>query len=65
MAHAIFYMHQTSGVCAVMCTCDHTHQMEKTGLCGAPLDDWTNGGYVEQLLRTEVGPVLRSRFGIE
>ena len=27
---AIFYMHQTSGACAGMCTCDHMHQMEKT-----------------------------------
>ena len=30
MVHAIFYMHQTSGVCARMCAPDHTHQMEKT-----------------------------------
>ena len=28
---AIFYMHQTSGACAGVCTCDHTHQMDKTG----------------------------------
>ena len=28
--HAIFYMHQTSDVCAGMCVYDHTHQMEKT-----------------------------------
>ena len=25
MVHAIFYMHQNSGGCAGMCTCDHTH----------------------------------------
>ena len=30
MAHAIFYMHQTSGVCVGMCMCDCTHQIEKT-----------------------------------
>ena len=26
----IFYMHQISGTCAGVCTCDCTHQMEKT-----------------------------------
>ena len=26
----IFYTHQTSGACAGVCACDHTHQMEKT-----------------------------------
>ena len=30
MAHAIFYMHQTSGACTGVCTCNHTHQIEKT-----------------------------------
>ena len=30
MACAIFYMHQTSGVCAGVCMCDRMHQMEKT-----------------------------------
>ena len=25
-----FYTHQTSGGCAGVWTCDHTHQMEKT-----------------------------------
>ena len=34
MAHAIFYMHQTSGACAGVCACDHTHQMEKTDVEG-------------------------------
>ena len=28
--HAIYYMHQTSGACADVYTCDLTHQMEKT-----------------------------------
>ena len=32
MAHAIFYTHQTSGAHASVCTCDNTHQMEKTAL---------------------------------
>ena len=30
MAHVIFYMLQTNGVCADMCACNLTHQMEKT-----------------------------------
>ena len=30
MPHAIFYMHQTSDVCAGVCRCNRTHQMEKT-----------------------------------
>ena len=30
--HATFYMHQTSGVCAGMCTCDRMHQMKKTAI---------------------------------
>ena len=30
VVHAIFYMHQTSGKCASMRMCDHTHQMDKT-----------------------------------
>ena len=29
MIHAIFYNHQTSGLCAGMCMCDRMHQMEK------------------------------------
>ena len=28
--HAIFYTHQTSGMCAGVCMCDRLHQMEKT-----------------------------------
>ena len=28
----IFYMHQTSGVCAGVCACDRMHQMEKTAI---------------------------------
>ena len=32
MAVAIFYTHQTSGTCAGMCMCDHTHQMDKKGV---------------------------------
>ena len=28
MVHAIFYIHQTSGTFAGMCTCDRTHHME-------------------------------------
>ena len=31
--HAIFCMHQTSGECAGVCTCDRTHQMDKTESC--------------------------------
>ena len=31
MARAIFYTHQISGACAGVCSCDRTHQMEKTG----------------------------------
>ena len=30
MVHAIFYVHQTSGVCADMCACDCMYQMKKT-----------------------------------
>ena len=30
MLHAIFYMHQTIGMCAGVCACDRMHQMEKT-----------------------------------
>ena len=30
MVRAIFYMHQTSGACAGVHTCDSTHQMKKT-----------------------------------
>ena len=30
MVHAIFYMHQNSGACVGMCTCDCTHPMKKT-----------------------------------
>ena len=30
MVHATFYMHQTSGACAGMCACNHSHQMGKT-----------------------------------
>ena len=30
VAHVIFYMLQTSGMCADMCACNLTHQMEKT-----------------------------------
>ena len=29
---AIFYMNQTGGTCAGVCTCNHRHQMEKTGI---------------------------------
>ena len=29
-ARAIFYMHQTTGKCADVCTCDHMHQIAKT-----------------------------------
>ena len=29
VACATFYTHQTSGVCAGMCICDRTHQIEK------------------------------------
>ena len=25
-------MHQTSGMCAGMCMCDHTNQMDKSGI---------------------------------
>ena len=32
MAHAIFYTHQTGGVCAGVCACNPTHQMEKTDM---------------------------------
>ena len=32
MAREIFYTHQTKGACAVVCTCDCKHQMEKTVL---------------------------------
>ena len=32
MVHAIFYLHQSSGVCAGACACNCTHQMEKTGV---------------------------------
>ena len=37
MARAIFYTHQTSGVCAGMCACDRTHQIEKTEIWVAHL----------------------------
>ena len=30
MAHAIFYMQQTSGMFVGMCMCNWAHQMEKT-----------------------------------
>ena len=30
MTRAIFYTHQTSGVCVGVCACDRMHQMEKT-----------------------------------
>ena len=30
MARAIFYTHQVSGAYAGGCTCNHTHQMDKT-----------------------------------
>ena len=30
MVHATFYTHQTSGACAGMCACNHSHQMGKT-----------------------------------
>ena len=30
MVHGIFYMHQAIGMCAGVCACDCTHQMEKT-----------------------------------
>ena len=30
MACAIFYTHQTSGMCPGMCACDCMHQMEKS-----------------------------------
>ena len=30
MAHAIFYIHQTGGACAGMCTCNNTHHIERT-----------------------------------
>ena len=30
MVRAIFYMHETSGICAGVCVCNHTYQMEKT-----------------------------------
>ena len=41
-------------------------------VCGAPLDDWAIGGYINVLFMrgvvlvlSGVGPVLRSRSGIE
>ena len=30
VTHAIFYMHQKSGACAGLCTCNRMHQMDKT-----------------------------------
>ena len=30
MVCAIFYTHQTGGMCGGICVCDRTHQMEKT-----------------------------------
>ena len=41
-------------------------------VCGVPLDDWANGGYVDGifacgelvLVLWEVGPILRNRYGI-
>ena len=30
VACAIFYMHQNSGVCAGVCMCNCTHQMDKS-----------------------------------
>ena len=33
MARAIFYTHQTSGVCACVYVCNHTHQKENTCVC--------------------------------
>ena len=32
MARAIFYVHQTGGVCAGVCACNPTQQMEKTDM---------------------------------
>ena len=40
-------------------------------MCGWPLDDWVNGGYVDIYSRVvnvvlvlwEVGPILRNRYG--
>ena len=40
-------------------------------MCGGPLDDWVNGGYVDIYSRVvnvvlvlwEVGPILRNRYG--
>ena len=40
-------------------------------MCGGPLDDWVNGGYVDiyscvvngVLVLWEVGPILRNRYG--
>ena len=43
-------------------------------MCGVPLDDWANGAYVDVsyshvlsvgLVLLGIGPVLRSRYGIE
>ena len=32
VACVIFYMNQASGKCPGTCVCNHTHQMDKTGL---------------------------------
>ena len=32
MIRAIFYMHQDSGACAGMCTCNCAYQMKKTAI---------------------------------
>ena len=58
-------MHQTSGMCAAMCACNHMHQMEKTerGVvflmgCGGGVDTSTHTMLVKkEVTQSEVKPV--------
>ena len=40
--HAIFYMHQTSGMSAGMCMCNRTHQMDKAVVLLIPVSSFLN-----------------------
>ena len=56
--YAIFYVHQTSSTCAGMCTCNHTHQMEKTDVSSLPQKSLFILSMVQALINSQLKLVV-------